>query len=89
MLKTLRSVLLLAAALTCSLASMAAAEALYFERVQVNTGFLGGDAAKTLSAGTVIPGGKKTGMVCFDKGAGDPQEVSYTGSLFGSPSTWR
>jgi Domain of unknown function (DUF4352) len=57
--------------------------------VQVNTGFLGGDASKTLSAGTLNPGGTKTGQVCFDRGAGDPAEVAYTGSLFGSPTTWQ
>lgn len=57
--------------------------------VQVSPGFLGADISKTLGSGNLNPGGTKTGTVCFDRGAGDPQEVAYTGSLFGSPTTWK
>lgn len=57
------------------------------EGVKVTTGIFGSE--NVLGSGSLAPGGRKEGDVCFDtQGSGTPESVLYTGDLFGDDISW-
>lgn len=48
-----------------------------------------GGPGKYLGTGSVNPGGRKSGDICFDKeGAGVPASLSYQGGIFSGTTVW-